>query len=126
MRSFIRVPRPVPPVQEDRAGVFFCKKLLSHPPEVSLYQLMADLEAQDPPLDDRVVIMESGIDPREFDFVHKVIGASEDVGLSSDLAIHGECEVRGPEVPCENGCDDACDATVRRRVLWVAGGIGQR
>ena len=52
---------------------------------------MSDFETQDPALNQRVVIVESGIDPRVLDYLHQVAGAGEIVGCVRHQAIHREC-----------------------------------
>src|SRR5260370_18904588 len=88
-------------------------------PEVSLHQLLSDSEAQDSPLNYRVVIMESGIDPRVFDFVHQVGDAGEGVRVISDQAIHGKCEVLSTAIPGETFRDRARHAALRPRIPSV-------
>ena len=90
--------------------------------EVSLHYLMSDFETQDPALNHRVVIMESGIDPRVLNFLHQVHGAGEMVRCIRHQAIHRKGEFRSPEVSRQNRRDCAGHAAVRRRILWMAGG----
>jgi tetratricopeptide (TPR) repeat protein len=61
-------------------------------PEVSLHQLISDFEAQDSALDHGVMIMESGIDPRVFNFVYQVSGAGEVVGCAFQKALQLELD----------------------------------
>ena len=42
--------------------------------------------------------MESGIDSRDLNFAHQVVGAGERVRLVSDAAVYRKCQVRGTEV----------------------------
>lgn len=94
--------------------------------EISLQQLTPDFYTQHPALNDRVVIVEPGVDSGHLDLLHQVSGTCEGVRHRVwDQAVHGECEVRGPEIAGQNGRDSAGNATVRGRILWMAGGAYQ-
>jgi hypothetical protein len=70
--GWMGVPRPFPA----RFGyLFLTEDGLVHWREVALHQLMPDLDAQDPTRNHRVMVVESGIDPRVLHLVHQVRGA---------------------------------------------------
>ena len=69
--------------------------------------------------------MKPGIDSRSLNFVHQVVGAGERMRITSYFAVYGKCEVRSPEISGENGRDRAGHATVRGRILWMAGSAYQ-
>ena len=95
-------------------------------PEISLQQLMSDFYTQHPSLNDRVVIVEPGVDSCHLDLFHQVIGTCEGVRHRVwDQAVHGECEVRGSEKASQNGRDRTGNATVGGRILWMAGSAYQ-
>jgi len=95
-------------------------------PEILLHNLFSDLEAQDPALYHRMVIMKPGIDSRSLNFVRQVVGAGERMRITSYFAVHGKCEVWSPEISGENGRDRPSHATVRGGILRVAGRTHQR
>ena len=84
---------------------------------------MCHILTQNLALNHRVVIVESGIDPRDLDFVHQVSGAGEVMRRVSDRAVHGKCDVRSPEISRENCRDRTCYEAVSGRILWVVRGI---
>ena len=61
---------PYPPIPWSFVPFAPCRAPSFQPRKVVLQQLTADPVAQKLPLYDRVVIVESGIDPRELNFVH--------------------------------------------------------
>lgn len=88
---------------------------------------MPDFYTQHPSLNDRVVIVEPSIDSRHLDLMHQVSGTCEGVRHGvRDQAVHRECEVGGSEIAGQNGRDSAGNATVRGRILWMAGSTRQR
>ena len=130
MRLVVREPKNPPADFHQRADRELqpqaCGLLLSSSlqwPEVLLHQLMCHVLAQNLAFNDRVVIVESGIDPRDLDFVHQVSGAGEIVRRVSDQAIDGKRDVRSPEVSRENRRNHTCHEAVRGRILWVIGSI---
>src|ERR1700675_1536353 len=86
---------------------------------------MSDCETQDPALNHRVVIMESGIDPRVLNFVRQVAGAGEIVRSVRDQTIHRKCQFR-TEVSRQNRRDRTGYAGMPGRILGMTGGICQR
>jgi hypothetical protein len=68
--------------------------------------------AQNAALYDRVVIMESGVDPRRLNFVHRVMGAGEVVrGVWCPGPIDLEDQVSAPDR------DDQC--SIRFKASWA-------
>ena len=70
--------------------------------------------------------MEPGIDSGSLNLLHQLVGAGERMRITSYFAVHGKCEVRSPEISGENGRDRPGHATVRGRILRVAGRTRQR
>jgi hypothetical protein len=81
-----------------------------HMPEVSPHKLVRHFLAQELALNYRVVVMESGVDSGVLDFTHQLIGAGEGVSRVGNQAVHGEGDVCGLKIPCENGRDGSGDA----------------
>ena len=70
--AFIIQREPAQPLVRTRAGppiCGHCRNTLLLWTEVLVHQLIPDFEAQHPALDHRVVIMETGIDPRVLNFM---------------------------------------------------------
>ena len=84
---------------------------------------MCHVLAQNLAFNDRMVIVESGIDPRHLNFVHQVGGAGEVVRRVSDKAIDGKRDIRSPEVSRQNRRDGTRREAVRCRILWMIRGV---